>query len=418
MSERRVLVVQDDRKAKSSTEASADAAPLAIPSDYVASYERGRAADPARARNYIVHTMIGDPLCDEMMVQLEEVPLRESDRFVRAAIEDPDDPALKDAPAAVHAFIEELETVPDWVDYGEFAGGVRAFHRDSAACLAAMLGGVLVEGFSTTIAKSFFITGRLRDQGVRRLRQNNRHMIELFVPGGMDRGGDGWKLSARVRLVHAQVRHLLRESEEWDKAAWGEPISAAHVGFSISAFSARLLKHMESLGSVFNDEERESFMAVWRYSGLLMGIPETILFKTEEEALRIFETGRLCEPPPSPEAVSMAHSLVNSAPLVIGIDDPGERRGLAKYVFSVSRALIGNDLADGLNYPPGSTLGVLEWFRIQAKYERILDRFVPRGMRNRNFSNFTSLLEASMFDAAGISYRMPDHVYAEESSKW
>ena len=103
----------------------------------------------------------------------------------------------------------------------------------------------------------------------------------------------------------------------------------------------------------------------------------------------------------------MAHSLVNSAPLVIGIDDPHARHSLSRYVFSVSRALIGNELADALGYPSGKTLGVLEWFRIQAKYERVLDRLVPRGMRNRNFSNFTSLLEASMFDEAGISYGCP-----------
>ncbi len=391
---------------------------MEIPSDYTQGYEKARVLEPELASSYVAHTMVGDPVADAAIEELASLDRAEATLFIKSLMDQEDEEAFRDAPPALRALFDEMESPPDWVDLAAFTPGVRMFHRNSKLVLGAFVGGVLVEGFSTNISKSFFITGRVRDQGVRRLKQNNRHMIELFVPGGMDRGGDGWKLSVRVRLVHAQVRHLLRESEEWDKAAWGEPISAAHVGFSISAFSARLLKHMESLGSVFNDEERESFMAVWRYSGLLMGIPETILFKTEEEALRIFETGRLCEPPPSPEAVSMAHSLVNSAPLVIGIDDPGERRGLAKYVFSVSRALIGNDLADGLNYPPGSTLGVLEWFRIQAKYERILDRFVPRGMRNRNFSNFTSLLEASMFDAAGISYRMPDHVYAEESSKW
>ena len=31
--------------------------------------------------------------------------------------------------------------------------------------------------------------------------------------------------------------------------------------------------HMESLGAKFSEEERESFLAVWRYSGYLMGIP-------------------------------------------------------------------------------------------------------------------------------------------------
>ena len=389
-----------------------------IPTDYAPGYEKARALEPEIASNYVAHTTIGDPVADAAIDELASLNRAEATLFISALMEQEDEDSFRDAPPALRALFDEMESPPDWVDTAAFTPGIRMFHRNSKLVLGAFVGGVLVEGFSTNISKSFFITGRVRDQGVRRLKQNNRHMIELFVPGGMDRGGDGWKLSVRIRLVHAQVRRLLNASEDWDREAWGEPISAAHVGFAISAFSARLLKHMGSLGATFSDEERASFMAVWRYSGLLMGIPESILFRDEEEALRIFETGCLCEPPPAPEAASMSHALVNSAPLVIGIDDPEERRSLSKYVFSVSRALIGSDLADALRYPPGSTLGVLEWFRIQAKYERVLDRLVPRGMRNRNFSNFTSLLEASMFDEAGISYRMPDHVYAEESSKW
>ena len=106
------------------------------------------------------------------------------------------------------------------------------------------------------------VTGRLREYGVRRLRQNNRYMIEIFMPGGLERSGDGWKLSVRIRLIHAQIRCLLNNSDEWDTEAWGVPLSSAHMGFALAAFSARLLKHMQSLGAKFNDEEREGFMKV------------------------------------------------------------------------------------------------------------------------------------------------------------
>ena len=96
--------------------------------------------------------------------------------------------------------------------------------------------------------------------------QNNRHMVEMYLPGGLERYGDGWKLSARIRLAHAQVRYLLDNSPDWDTPAWGIPISAAHTGFALTAFSARLLKHMKRLGAVYNHEEAKSFMDVWRYS--------------------------------------------------------------------------------------------------------------------------------------------------------
>ena len=102
------------------------------------------------------------------------------------------------------------------------------------------------------------------------------------------------------------------------------PISAAHLGYAVSAFSARLLKHMKTLGAEYNAEEHDSFMAVWRYTGYLMGIPETILFHDATEALKLYEVGLMCEPIAQIESVVMAHSLVNSAPLIAGMVEPAD----------------------------------------------------------------------------------------------
>ena len=131
----------------------------------------------------------------------------------------------------------------------------------------------------------------------------------------------------------------------------------------------------------------------------------------------MFEIGGVCEPVPGIESVAMAHALVNSAPVVIGITDPSERRKLARYVYTISRALIGADLANQLQYPPSTIFGVLTWFRMQNRFKHITDRIIPKSVSS-TFTNFTYLLEASAFDEAGISYRLPDQVYAEESSQW
>ena len=294
-----------------------------MPSDYVLGYQRGVAINRELAANYIAHTTIGDPVADAVAQDLRTLDPDEGAKLVRACLDGaPLEPGIT-LPDSFQRFSEELENPPAWLDYDAFAPGIRMFHRNSKLILAVMLGGVLVEGFSTNISKSFFITGRLRDSGVRRLKQNNRHMLEIFLPGGLEKYGDGWKLSNRVRLVHAQVRHLLRNSEDWDEAAWGTPLSAAHVGFAITAFSARLLRHAKRLGATFDDQEAASFMQVWRYSGHLMGIPETILYHNQEDALRLFEVGGACEPPPDFESVAMANSLVNSAAMVVGIPDRG-----------------------------------------------------------------------------------------------
>ena len=373
---------------------------------------------PDNAANYIEHTLIGDPLSEAMAEDLAEFSREESSRLIQAAMNNEGEEALRDAPASLRNFFREVETPPEWLEYSALAPGVRMFHRHSQVILAAFIAGVLIEGFTTNIAKSFFITGRVRDQGVRRLGQNNRHMMEIFLPGGLYRSGDGWKLSVRIRIVHAQIRRLLNSSEDWDTEAWGVPISAAHLGYAISAFSARLLKHMKTLGADYSDEEYASFMAVWRYSGYLMGIPETILFHDADEALKLYDVGLMCEPDAPMESVVMAHSLVNSAPLIAGRTEPEDRRQLAQYVYRVSRGLIGKETAQSLMYPPVSCFGVIWWFKIQQRYGHILGKLFPRRRQNSNFTRFTSLLDTSLFDDEGIRYTLPDHVYAEESTKW
>ena len=389
-----------------------------IPSDYNAGYEKARAVAPDIAANYVAHTLIGDPLGEAMTEDLAELGEAESGRLIRAAMNEEGEEALRDAPASLRAFFKDAETPPEWLDFSAFAPGVRMFHRNSQVILGAFVAGVLIEGFTTNIAKSFFITGRVRDQGIRRLGQNNRHMMEIFLPGGLYRDGDGWKLSVRIRIVHARMRYLLNNSEDWDTEAWGEPISAAHLGYAISAFSARLLLHMKTLGADYSDEEYASFMAVWRYSGYLMGIPETILFHDADEALKLYDIGLICEPSFQIESVVMAHSLVNSAPLIAGMVEPGARRNLARYVYRVSRGLIGEEVAESLMYPPLSAFGVVWWFKIQQRYGDILGKLLPGRRQDSNFAKFTGLLETSLFDDEGIRYTLPDSVYAEESSKW
>ncbi len=149
-----------------------------------------------------------------------------------------------------------------------------------------------------------------------------------------------------------------------------------------------------------------------------MGIPETILFRDADEALRLWEIALMCEPDPPLESVVMAHSLVNSAPLIAGMTGPDERRRLAKYVYKVSRGLIGREVSDSLMYPPIPTFGAVWWFRMQQRYGKVLSKLFRGRHQDSNFVRFTSLLDASLFDEEGIRYTLPDHVYAEESRQW
>ncbi|NGM21048.1 DUF2236 domain-containing protein [Roseomonas stagni] len=382
---------------------------MMVPHDYAAGFARAQRQDPALAETYLRLTGQGDPLADAAMAAMEGAGGR---HWIDRGIEQGGS-ALAEAPEALRAFFADAETVPAWFDPEATRAGHRAFHGNSEMLIGAFVGAVLIEGFSTLISKSFAITGRVTDQGVRRLQQNNRHLVEIFMPGGLDRQGEGWKLSVRIRLMHARIRQLLSRSEEWDAAAWGVPLHAAHIGFATAAFSGQLLHRGRQLGLRFTAEEAESFMLVWRYAGHLMGVPPALQARTEAEARHLVHIGRLCEPEPQLEAIMMANSLINSAPLVAGITDPAARRSLARYVYRVSRALIGDTMADQLHYPRTATFGVLPLLRARNVGDRLLRSVIPGQEQRRRASQFKRMLDLSFFDRGRISYAMPGTLHAE-----
>ena len=389
---------------------------LQSPSAYVEGYRKARRYDKALADSYIRHTTVGDPALDPVMEEVSSLPPHHLHRFIKAGI-DQEEEGLRAAPQALRGFFENLED-PPWFDYEAFRPGVRAFHLNTTKILVAFVTGVLIEGFATLIAKSFATTGRVLSPltARRRLMQNNRHLLEVFFPGGLRRDGDGWKLSTRLRFVHARVRNLLAKSDAWDFDAWGTPISAAHLGFATTVFSMRLLQHSVSVGARFSEEEKESVLHVWRYAGYIMGVPEAILFSSEEHARGIFDVAHMCEPTPDSDSATMANALVGAIPLTAGIEDPEEQAAVKELAYRLSRCLIGNRLANELQFPKTNTLGVLLGYRLKQRFQHLL-----KSQQLIRSENFCQMLEISVYDEAvlgAMSYRMPDHVRASKSSPW
>ena len=381
------------------------------PSAYSEGYSKARRHDQAAADNYMRHTGIGDPVLDPIMEELSSVSPAVLHQFIHAGIEQHDE-VLRKAPQVLRDFFAGLEEPPPWLDHDAFRPGVRAFHENVDLMLVAFCTGVLVEGFSTLIAKSFNITGRV-SRTKRRLQQNNRQLMDIFFPGGLHRENDGWKLSTRVRFVHARIRALLTKSEEWDHGAWGTPVSAAHLGFAISVFSRRLVEYSLRVGGRFDEEEMESVLSVWRYSGYLMGIPESILYTTSAEAREIYEIAYMCEPPPDADSIAVANGLIQAIPAVAEVTDPAEIQSVTNLAYRLSRALIGNRLADRFEYPKATVFGTLFLFRTKQRILRAL-----KGGNLVRSGNFSKLLQISAYDDYGLSYELPDHEKDSRSNPW
>ena len=142
------------------------------------------------------------------------------------------------------------------------------------------------------------------------------------------------------------------------------PISAAHLAYATSAFSALTLQGVDKLGVRLTPRQRQGYIHIWRYVGWLMGVPEEILLNSEAEGLEFARIGRICEPPPDVDSIIMAHTMVSSGAAALGtVHTEKERRRITKYGYRMCRAFIGHELADQLDFPKYHTFGVLAGLR-------------------------------------------------------
>ena len=392
---------------------------LQVPSEYVPGYAKAREVDPELADRYIAHTLIGDPLADRAAASLAGLRQRDMHRLIAAGM-NRDEQVFRDAPQELRDLFAASETTPDWFYEHPVYPGCRLFHSNPDLFLTAFAAGSIVQGFTTLISKSFTTTGRIVDRGVHRLAHNIKHLYEIMIPEGLERDGEGWKLSVRIRLIHGQMRHLFSRSGQWDSEAYGLPLHAAHIGLASALFSEQLMTHTRRLGVRMTAEERASFMHIWRCSAWLMGVPETMLFRNESEAAEIGRIGLLCEPPPDVDSIIVGNIIINSAALVAHVLEPAERQALTNQGYRISRAFIGDELADQLEFPKQRSFYILPALRLERQINKTIDRLLPGRAATRKAEALDSLLNAATPSdvGVGISYRLPVTIGDDPSRPW
>ncbi|MBK8044673.1 MAG: DUF2236 domain-containing protein [Haliscomenobacter sp.] len=65
-------------------------------------------------------------------------------------------------------------------------------------------------------------------------------VIDVLSPGGLSPAGKGVRSAQKVRLIHASIRHFLKQ-RGWDTEDLGEPLNQEDKAGTLMAFSALLL---------------------------------------------------------------------------------------------------------------------------------------------------------------------------------
>jgi hypothetical protein len=124
----------------------------------------------------------------------------------------------------------------------------------------------------------------------------------IVPPGGGI--GEGVRCCQKVRLMHAAIRHLIAQRnaagqpgelghqltrQAWDTQADGAAINQESMAYVILTFSYVGVRGLRTLGAQLSDAEAEAYVHAWSVIGHLMGVDESLLAHSVDEARQLFE---------------------------------------------------------------------------------------------------------------------------------
>ena len=294
----------------------------------------------------------GDPLADAAIGSLEEFPMGLQMQIIDEALQG----EYSRAPDELVGLIQWAQKEPDWVDWSRIERGAAFLMRTG------ILGGItlgaksLIEGYCAPAGnKPLVFSGRLQNYTAMRLNETARFVEAVGSKNGMKIGGPGYTLTLKVRLLHARVRWMIENSDNWRRDLWASPINQHDMVSTIHLFSTSFLEGVEFLGMEVSELDREDFMHLWRYVGYLIGVEDHLLPRAHKEAQQQWEMISLTQGPPDEDSRELTLALLEGPERAAQTEREKKlSEKHSEWAKGISRALLGDELADQLGLPRNS----------------------------------------------------------------
>ncbi|CAI7656212.1 unnamed protein product [Penicillium palitans] len=248
---------------------------------------------------------------------------------------------------------EEVNTVPEWVDWAQIERGQEFLYR----YLIPNLTGLALQGFLGGTATISGGTEVLVRTGGFSIRVLPRRFVETFLwllqitmdLKSIQPGGEGHISTVRVRLLHATVRNRLlklmdQDPAYFDEAKYGAPVNMRDAIHATAIFCCMpLFRQLPKIGIQPRPQETEDFLALFRYIAYIMGTPDSF-FDGTEQSKATMESIMMCEPEPTKSSKSIGANFVAAVQDYPGIN-------VSKPMIEVGcRVLSGDELGDKMGF--------------------------------------------------------------------
>ena len=219
----------------------------------------------------------GDPPADECFQELAPILRVDDFRDLFRRLDRNDVTIPGDVPAPLSRYLENARMLPrlDGVplDLARIERGQTVFMTHLFPAVAVLLMKSLPEGYAApNLSVVLNATGNLERRTYRRLLGVVQLLVNVSEVGGFAPGGEGLISLAKVRLLHAGVRHVVRQELPEYEARFGVPANTEDLLGTIMGFSYLVVAGLERLRIHLNRAEAEDFYYLWRVAGSLMGI--------------------------------------------------------------------------------------------------------------------------------------------------
>ncbi len=320
----------------------------------------------------------GDDAADRVVAMIAAMPKGEGWRLLERGLRG--EPIPK-APLELRNFLEDAADAPAWVDWATCDRGGAVLME--AGPIGGMVLGArsLVLGYAAPAGnKPLVFSGRLKEQAARRLNETARFVQAVSRPGGMRPFADGWQITLKVRLIHAQVRAMIVATERWRADEWGLPVNQHDMVATTLLFSVAMIDGLRKLGIRVDHDEAEDYMHLWRWTGHVIGVDAELLPASEAEATRLVDLIGATTGDPDQDSRDLTRALFDSGK--IGATNPDQLRDAERRIAfgeTICRELVGDDLADKLGVPRSRLRHVIPVIRqIVASAGRVT-RAIPSG---------------------------------------
>ncbi|MGH3952810.1 MAG: oxygenase MpaB family protein [Mycobacterium sp.] len=247
----------------------------AVPSGPLMRLLEATGARPTEAQlaTFREYAKMADPLADDLVTAMSKLPKgvgrKQFEDALAHGIE-----AIEDPLPELVALVKDAERTPFWVDFKKIRRAQDALRK--TPMWLTFLGGIAV-----TLPVSFLTerggnqlmvrAGGLDKATAARVVESTSWIRTCAQPGAMDRFGEGFKATLRVRLIHAYVRDGARRMGGWDDDAWDFPASQHGAAATWVPIVAGTLA-LSAFGAIPGPGDLQAILHLWRYQSHLLGV--------------------------------------------------------------------------------------------------------------------------------------------------